>query len=134
MLQFFYKMKKNKKGFTLIELIVVIAILAILAMLAIPRLSGFSENAKMASDKETAAVLANAAAMYYASNPTAVTSATTNAQWLGLLQGVDLIKVGDETMKSDGFSGGATIALSADGVVSVTLTGDAPPANYVISK
>lgn len=46
------KMKKNKKGFTLIELIVVIAILAILALIAIPRLAGFSDNAKASADQE----------------------------------------------------------------------------------
>jgi type IV pilus assembly protein PilA len=39
--------KKNSKGFTLIELIVVIAILGILALIAIPRLSGFSDSANL---------------------------------------------------------------------------------------
>jgi len=34
------KMKKNEKGFTLVELVVVIAILAVLAMLLVPRIMG----------------------------------------------------------------------------------------------
>jgi type IV pilus assembly protein PilA len=39
------KLRKNKKGFTLIELIVVIAILGILAAVLIPRFTGFRETA-----------------------------------------------------------------------------------------
>lgn len=49
------KLKKNKRGFTLIELIVVIAILAILAAIAIPRLTNFQESAKVSADASTLA-------------------------------------------------------------------------------
>lgn len=66
------KMYKKKKGFTLIELIVVIAILGILAAIAIPRLSGFTDQAKKASDEQMANVVANAAATYYAANNSTV--------------------------------------------------------------
>ena len=75
-------MNKKKKGFTLIELIVVIAILGILAAIAIPRLSGFTDQAKKASDEQMANVVANAAATYYAANnstvPTMAQLATDN--------------------------------------------------------
>lgn len=125
----FFRKRLNKKGFTLIELIVVIAILGILALIAIPRLAGFTENAKQANDKEMAAVIANAAAMYYASNPTD-TSIT-----LAELQGADLLVTGDETPESDGFSAGVVFPIVVSGgTVTVTLTGDAPPASYVITK
>ena len=40
------KMKKNKKGFTLVELIIVVAILAILAAFLVPRFSGFTDSAR----------------------------------------------------------------------------------------
>ena len=59
-------MRKNKKGFTLIELIVVIAILAILAAIAIPRFSGFTDKAKIAADEEYAALVGNAAVVLLA--------------------------------------------------------------------
>ncbi|MEG1940429.1 MAG: prepilin-type N-terminal cleavage/methylation domain-containing protein, partial [Eubacterium sp.] len=40
-MQFINKLKKNQKGFTLVELIVVLVILAILAAFTIPAMLGF---------------------------------------------------------------------------------------------
>lgn len=40
------KMRKNKKGFTLVELIVVLVILAILIALLVPALTGYIDKAK----------------------------------------------------------------------------------------
>ena len=45
-------MKKNNKGFSLVELIVVIAIMAILAAIAIPTFAHFIKKANQASDDE----------------------------------------------------------------------------------
>jgi prepilin-type N-terminal cleavage/methylation domain-containing protein len=80
MLRFFNRKLHNRKGFTLIELIVVIAILGILAVIAVPRLGGFTEAAKETNDEELAAVTANAAAMYIASNSdkTVITTGTAS--------------------------------------------------------
>jgi len=61
------KLRKNRKGFTLIELIVVIAILAILAIIAVPRLAGFTDKAKEANDKELASIVAHSIATLIAS-------------------------------------------------------------------
>ncbi len=47
-------MKKNNKGFSLVELIVVIAIMAILAAVAIPTFAGFITKANQAADESFA--------------------------------------------------------------------------------
>ena len=59
-------LKKNKKGFTLIELIVVIAILGILAAVLLPRFMGFTDDAKKAqvqSDAKNIAIAVEAIAV-----------------------------------------------------------------------
>jgi len=53
-------LKKNKKGFTLVEIIVVLVILAILAAAAIPTMLGFVEDSKGKAE------IANARAAYVA--------------------------------------------------------------------
>ena len=60
--------RKNRKGFTLIELIVVIAILAILAAIAIPAFSGTLNKAKVRADEATLRVLQSSVRLYQAEN------------------------------------------------------------------
>ena len=75
--------KNNKKGFTLIELIVVVAILVALMLMLVPRLTGFTDDAKKTANQ------ANARAVY-----TAI-KATETAKTTGLYTGeptVDICK------------------------------------------
>jgi len=123
-------MKRNskKKGFTLIELIVVIAILGILAMIAVPRLGGFSENAKQASDKQAAAIVANAGAMYLAQNAEKDVSSVTITD----LTNAELITTDDIILKSKKYGpgkiGDSNISVGSDKKVTVTI------ADYSVSK
>lgn len=82
------KLKKNKKGFTLIELIVVVAILAILAAIAVPNFISLSAKAQENVNISNAAAIAGAVNVYNALNPgkeitakTGVVSGTLKDLW-----------------------------------------------------
>ena len=45
-------MKKNKKGFTIVELVIVIAVIGILAAVLIPTFTNVVENSHIAAIKE----------------------------------------------------------------------------------
>lgn len=51
--------KKNEKGFTLVELVIVVAILAILATLLVPRIMGNVEEAEKSKELANARTIAS---------------------------------------------------------------------------
>ena len=88
------KIRKNEKGFTLIELIMVIVILGILASVAIPKFFDLQSDAKEAAEKGAVGGIRSGLQTYYAKHhkfPTALDSAsngactTTNACFVNIL-------------------------------------------------
>lgn len=77
-MQLWKKMKKNRKGFTLVEIIVVLVILAILAAFTIPAMLGFvndaQKKAEIASARECYVAVQAATTELRAQSPTASTS------------------------------------------------------------
>ena len=61
-------MKRQRKGFTLVELAIVIAILGILAVVAIPKYLGMVDDARSAAAKSQLGTVRSAIAIYYAKN------------------------------------------------------------------
>jgi len=61
-------MKRQRKGFTLVELAIVIAILGILAVVAIPKYQGMVDEARSAEARAQLGTVRSAIAIYYAKN------------------------------------------------------------------
>lgn len=62
------KRRNNNKAFTLVELSVVIAIIIILLALAIPKLKGFTDQARIAADRSSIHTINNAILLHTVSN------------------------------------------------------------------
>jgi prepilin-type N-terminal cleavage/methylation domain-containing protein len=61
-------MKRQRKGFTLVELAIVIAILGILAVVAIPKYQGMVDEARSAAARAQLGTVRSAIAISYAKN------------------------------------------------------------------
>lgn len=73
--------KKNNKGFTLVELIIVIAIIAVLAAVLAPQYIKYVENARIATDKDTAAAIEQAINVLCADGTIKSTDAAFTYTW-----------------------------------------------------
>ena len=120
-------LRKNKKGFTLVELIIVIAILAILAAVAVPSFLGLQDEAKKGRATGNATAIVTAINAYNALYPDArITSAGTTdiakvkaknlwPQGMGTYETEALALV-----KVDGTTGVATVDTTASPAASGT--------------
>ncbi|MBF4693851.1 prepilin-type N-terminal cleavage/methylation domain-containing protein [Fusibacter ferrireducens] len=120
------KMKKKKKGFTLIELIVVIAILGILSGIAVPRIGASRTNAANTAHNANIRTIQSAAMMYLAENgnPAAemndTTTPTAQSVVENYLQGWPAIPSGAQA----GDGSGNNTAIAADAVYTITIGSD----------
>lgn len=85
-------MKKNNKGFTLVELIVVLVILAILAAILVPALLGYIDKARNSQYLEEAHSILTAAQAYeteqYAKGEDVVLNFTSDANALNYVNAI----------------------------------------------
>jgi type IV pilus assembly protein PilA len=85
-MKFWNKMKKNSKGFTLVEIIVVLVILAVLAAFTIPTMLGFVNEARgkaLIAEAREVYVAAQATATEYTANGGTVSDAVLSSTAVG---------------------------------------------------
>lgn len=120
---FVKNLKKDNKGFTLIELIVVIAILGILTAIAVPKYTTSKDNAVTAAHNANVKTLESAASMYLAdnglpeseiSNDTGGTLGAYVQEWPKVPKG---LKIGETTYAG---TEDYTVTIKTDGTIEVT--------------
>lgn len=124
-------MKKNKKGFTLVELLAVIVILGVLLLIAVPAIQNVIENSRQkAFLSQTKLAIENVETMLSASDITEKPSTTCSipVTSIKLERGswadyAGYIQVAPDNTKDSGYSVTATISTSKYSITGTTLSG-----------
>ena len=107
------RLRKDQAGFTLMEIVIVIVILGILALLAVPRLIGFTDQAKIANDKEYAAIVGKSAELYWASHNETFTNETLSTAYTAGTSQIQTL-VDDPDLALQFFTVAAAVTISVD--------------------
>ena len=121
-------MKKNNKGFSLVELIVVIAIMAVLVGVLAPQLMKYVEKSREATDIQNCDSIASALKAYYADKEDQTDDVTINVTSTGVSETSDpavkdagMVKT---KLKGKNWSNIAIKYKPADGSIEYTITED----------
>jgi type IV pilus assembly protein PilA len=121
----FRGIKKDNRGFTIIELLIVIAIIAILAGIALPNLTKYKKrahDAMLESDTETAYI---AAQMYLIENPNGIVDSTAKLKIGGYTSSPEIVfRSGDMTIISGSVIIVSTAADDARNVATLFFNGN----------
>lgn len=101
-------MKRNERGFTLMELMVVIVIVAILAAVAVPLYVNYVKDAQRTEAKGAIGAIISAEQVYFQKNSEYLTTGLTNSELIRTSLGVDLTEAHNNWDFSVGASGVAT--------------------------
>ncbi|MGN0347888.1 MAG: prepilin-type N-terminal cleavage/methylation domain-containing protein [Lachnospiraceae bacterium] len=118
----FKKLKKNNKGFTLMEMIIVVAIIAILIALIAPNLTGFLSSATQTSYEANAKscyTAASAWAVQQKINGSAVTATSITVEKSGVTNPSNLANKAalEETIDCAALDSSAKVVITLEGGV-----------------
>ena len=111
-------MKKNNKGFSLVELIIVIAIMAVLIGLLAPQYLKFVEKSKKSADISNAQALATAINVAFADG-----SVSAGNTGLTGAAGTQVTNVSAQWPEPKSTTGSWVVTIDNDGVKEITLGG-----------
>ena len=101
-------MKKNNKGFTLVEVITVIILIAVIGVVSLPSLTKINESNKNRIDRSTKLLIENAAKIYVANYKSEVDKKlATNSSYciaIGKLKAYDFLNINTDEVKIADFN------------------------------